>query len=505
MPVEIRPEMFDYQRVRSGEERRFGYLVVSDLHIQEAEHSPTGRLFYFDEEFSDFLQHYLDGRPWRLIINGDFIEFYHIPVRPDPADPLLAGVTLYPTDFKFFPGTEWRKSVWKLDVALRGHPRMLRTLARFLAAGNEVHMIRGNHDLEFYWPQVQEHFRSEIARHPPEGVTVEEMGAITRSRITFHPWFYYEPGLLYVEHGHQYDGYCSNAHNLHPVLPGNDHRMELPISALSMRYFGSRITIIDPIAMENVNSIPRYIWRLIRTNPRQVIQMPFYYVEMVYRILTKITRPPAPLDAAVAAVEAERREELQKRFGLDAHTLRRIGGLAERPIIRDWMTSLRCTLIDLVAMGLVGIGVGVPAWALGPLGPGWGMATAGVLLVALLLLAGKHRMSKINDHRNLRDIAGRIREILGVRYVVFGHSHDPDLMPLGPAGDGAYFNVGTWTPRRGGAQFIYLDLQFADGLPAARLMRLGREGPVDAGSAIAARARRVRGKSPDAAPEGEGA
>ncbi|MEK7879884.1 MAG: hypothetical protein AAB285_08480, partial [candidate division NC10 bacterium] len=224
--------------------------------------------------------------------------------------------------------------------------------------------------------------------------------------------------------------------------------------------------------METVNSIPRYIWRLIRTNPRQVIRMPFYYVEMAYRILTKITRPPAALDDAAAAVEAERLEEMQKQFRLDAQTLRQIEALAERPIIRDWRASLRCTLIDLVAVGLFGIAGGVPAWALGPLGPGWGMATAVVLLVALLLLAGKHRMSKINDHRNLRDIARRIREILGVRYVVFGHSHNPDLMPFAPPEDGAYFNVGTWMPRRGGAQFIYLDLQFEDGLPAARLMRL---------------------------------
>ena len=497
-PVEITAKMSDYQRVPSEDERRFGYLVVSDLHIQEAEHSPTGRLFYFDEEFSDFLQYYLDGRPRRLIINGDFVEFYHIPVRPDPADPLLAGVTLYPTDFKFFPGTEWQKSVWKLDVALKGHPRLLRTLARFLAAGNEIHMIRGNHDLEFCWPQVQEHFRRRIAQHPPEGLTAEEMEAITRSRITFHPWFYYEPGLLYVEHGHQYDGYCSNAHNLHPVLPGNDRRMELPISALSMRYFGSRITIVDPIAMENVNSIPRYIWRLIRTNPRQVIRMPFYYLEMAYRILSKITRPAEALDAAVASAAAERRDEIVKRFGLDAETLGRIEGLAERPIIRDLMTSLRCTLIDLVAVGLLGIVVGVVGWALGVAGPGGWVGAGIVILVLLLLLAGKHRMSKINDHRNLRDIARRIREIIGVRYVVFGHSHDPDLMPFAPSGNGAYFNVGTWMPRQGIGQFIYFELHVEAGSPTARLMRWDREKPADVGTAIAERAHSLREAALDA-------
>ena len=108
--------------------------------------------------------------------------FYQIPVRPDPANPLLAGVTLYPADFRFFPGTEWQKSVWKLHVTMRGHPRPLRSLAQFLAAGNQIHMIRGNHDVEFFWPQVQAHFRHLVAQHPPAGTTPEAMQATHRPR-----------------------------------------------------------------------------------------------------------------------------------------------------------------------------------------------------------------------------------------------------------------------------------------------------------------------------------
>ncbi|MGH7342068.1 MAG: hypothetical protein ACREKH_16375, partial [Candidatus Rokuibacteriota bacterium] len=59
--------------------------------------------------------------------------------------------------------------------------------------------------------------------------------------------------------------------------------------------------------------------------------------------------------------------------------------------------------------------------------------------------------STINDHRNLREIARCIAETVGVRYVVFGHSHEPDAYRLSEAGDRWYFNVGTWVPnsRRG--------------------------------------------------------
>jgi UDP-2,3-diacylglucosamine pyrophosphatase LpxH len=451
------------------------YLVISDLHVQEVERSPTGRLFYFDDEFDDFLAYYRDGRRWKLFINGDFIEFYHIPVRPEPGEKLLQGVTLYPTDLRFFPGTEWQKSVWKLDVTLRGHPEMLRALADFLAAGNEITLLRGNHDIEFCWPQVQEHFRLLIAQRHPEEVSFEAMQAIVHQRIRFFPWFYLEPGFIYVEHGHQYDAYCSNAHNLHPVLPGNNGRVELSISALSMRYFGSRINVIDPIAMENVNSIPHYLWRLVRSNPVQTLKFPLYYFEMVYRILTKITRPHPRLDAAVAAVEAEVRQEVQKSFDVDHETLRRLQALAHPPVIRRWWPCVSCTLIDLVLASVVGIvGWVVLATTAGGLG-GWPTGALAVLMMTCVLV-GRHRLGKMNDHRNLRDIARHVRDLLNVRYVVFGHSHDPDVVALSPDGEQAYFNVGTWIPRSGEGQFVYLEIDLDSGRPVARLMRWDRQG-----------------------------
>lgn len=459
-----------------GDERpdRFNYLVISDLHLQEVERNPTGRLFYFDDEFANFLQYYIDGRRWKLVINGDFVEFYHILVRPDPADELLKGVTLYPTDLKFFPGTEWQKSVWKLQVALQGHPDLLRELARFLAGGNEIHMVRGNHDLEFCWPQVQEHFRLLVAQHHPADVSLARMQALTRERIHFLPWFYFEPGLLYVEHGHQYDAYCSNAHNLYPVLPGSERRIELAISALAMRYCGSRIEVVDPIAMENINSIPRYLWRLIKANPTQIVRMPLYYLEGAYRIVMKVTRPDPGAEAAVAAKEAEIRQQVEKASGVDAKTLRRIEGLAQAPIIRHWGQSVRCTLIDLVVVGLLALSLGVLVAVFAP--SAWDRWSAGLLatLTVLLVLVGRDRLGKMNDHRNLRRIARRIRNILDVRYVVFGHSHDPDVFWLDPTRKQVYFNVGTWMPKGRDSHFIYLQIDFTAGEPSAHLMRWPR-------------------------------
>jgi len=449
------------------------YLIASDFHLQEVDRSPTGRLFYFDEDFARFLEHHAGERACTLIINGDFVEFHHIPVRPDPADELLQGVTLYPTDLKFFPGTEWQKSVWKLEVAVGGHPHLLEALGRFLMRGNNLYVVRGNHDLEFFWPQVQAHFRSMVVRHRPPDVSVETMTAVAADRIEFFPWFFVEPGVVYVEHGHQYDAYCSNAHNLYPVLPGNPNRLEMTISALSMRYFGSRINIIDPVAMENVNSIPRYIWRLIKTNPGQVFAMGLYYLEMAYRIIRKITHPVAAEEARVSAHEMEIREQVAKRFGIDARTLTQLDALRQPPVIRDTHRSIRCTLIDLVATGLVVTAVAAVVGAHVPTPLGWLAAGGVVLLIVLLMLIGYKRLSRMNDHRNLREVARDLCKLFGVRYVVLGHSHDPDAVRLDERRGTAYFNVGTWVPKLEGGQFLYVEIA-GQGRDPARLMRWDR-------------------------------
>ena len=168
----------------------YDYLVVSDLHLRGGFNNPTERLYHFDEEFADFLRYYrlnrASQRPWRLIIGGDFIEFLYITDLPDPNERLLRGVTFMESEYRYGAGTEAAKSRWKLDVILRSsHPQLLLALARFVAEGNEVIVLRGNHDIEMSWPEVQEHFRRLIAEHHPEDVgympmkeMVAEAGAV---------------------------------------------------------------------------------------------------------------------------------------------------------------------------------------------------------------------------------------------------------------------------------------------------------------------------------------
>lgn len=455
----------------------FNYLVVSDLHLSDAERNPAGRFFHFDEDFADFLRHYrlsyVGQRRWRLIIDGDFIEFFQVTEPPEPGDRLLRGVTLTASDRRFFPGTEWEKSVWKLDRVLRSHPQLMLALGRFLLAGNEIYVLRGNHDVEMFWPQVQDHFRLVLAQHHPADTTYLEMKAAVQARLHFRPWFYLEKDLLYVEHGCQYDPFCTNERNLCPVVPDKPSQIQLPFSAFAMRYFAARMALVDPAAIENVNSIPGYLGRLLTRHPLQAFVIPYYYVEMIVRTLRKVSRRAPDAEREVAAREAAARDELEQMYDLPPAPVAALEALREAPILGSLPVTVKSFSLDIIMAGLA---TAAAIWLATPRSRNGRLAATMLsgLLVAGLTAGWVRRASTINDHRNLREIARRIADIVGVRYVVFGHSHEPDAYRLSEAGDRWYFNVGTWVPNLQEGHFIYMHV-LRDAGGAAQLMRWNRK------------------------------
>jgi UDP-2,3-diacylglucosamine pyrophosphatase LpxH len=459
----------------------YNYLIISDLHLQEAEKNPAGRLFYFDQEFLEFLQYYRwfreEQRRWKLIIAGDFIEFYHrINEQPRQDDRLLKDVKLTPTDLKFYPGTEWQKSVWKLDRIVRSHQLMFIALARFILEGNEIYILKGNHDLEFFWPQVQDHFRLMVAVFHPAEYTYQDTFVAANTSIHFVPWFYFEKDLLYVEHGHQYDPYCANAHNLYPLLPGNPQQLELALSAFTMRYFVARIQHADPASMENISSVPKYLLRLIRSNLRQLLQMPLYYFEMVTRTMRKVRRVQPELERSLQQMEGRVWDEIRAIYGIPDEALGTLARLARPPVLLSWWETIKCFSLDLLTWGLAILTIGL---SLAFRAPTVSSKVAGsavtLLLLSGLFFIGKWRVFSFNDHRNLREIARTISDTLGCRYVVFGHSHDPDAYPLTEATDQWYFNVGTWVPGGLKGRFVYLEILRDAAIPSVHLLRWDRK------------------------------
>ncbi len=138
----------------------------------------------------------------------------------------------------------------QLADVYRGHQRMFQGLAWFLAQGNRLIVLRGNHDPQWYWPEVQLAFvgwlknayvelrkeckspdNYELPVSAPEledylpARKLEEFEA----RIDLdHSWYYYRDRLAYFEHGGQQEAVDAHRFFLLPVYyedaPATAHR-----------------------------------------------------------------------------------------------------------------------------------------------------------------------------------------------------------------------------------------------------------------------------------------
>src|SRR5262249_18249304 len=243
-------------------------FVISDLHLASGR-GIDGRYdgcenFFFDASFRRFLE-YANARPGKslLIINGDFVDFLrvtyvpglhqklsrwerslkHIHVhrrarrinalsdsdRDDFLDDyrdwsrILAriGIEKSPeqlvnsvTDKEELYGlkTHDYKSVLRLHVVINGHPEFFDALACWLGWGHKIVIVKGNHDLEWYWLAVRNYLRLELAERlaaaqaPGDGEGVRH--ALTETvlpAMLFVDHAMVIDGDFYVEHGHPYD------------------------------------------------------------------------------------------------------------------------------------------------------------------------------------------------------------------------------------------------------------------------------------------------------------
>jgi hypothetical protein len=257
-----------------------------------------------DQEVKDWLQgqlHRIDDveksrkpppeRPYEAV-RGELEKFNLLPGRYRRAIENLAwwteiliqkpGLKLSKTEERHGLGTSWQEVVWKLTHVYRGHREFFAGLAWFIACGNDVVLLKGNHDLELHWPEVHhghfpytlvdaykdlvdgstigpsfDNFPQELLANLPD---VDEFRAllpkylgkqhmIEGNSFSFQDWFYYEEDLVYVEHGNQYEPLDSSVKFLAPKLPSEPTKIELPWGAFMTRYVYNKIVAVHPFAV----------------------------------------------------------------------------------------------------------------------------------------------------------------------------------------------------------------------------------------------------------------
>ena len=452
--------------MNAGRESLAGDLVVlSDLHLGEGNCQENGRLspmedFFHDEAFARLLGHLCAQVPGpgdlTLVLNGDVFDFLIVTRTAGcPGD-------ISDAERKFGLDPTETKSVFKLDAIAAGHPRFFAALSRWVAFGNRVEVLRGNHDLELFFPAVQARLKEHLTQ-PEGGASGEQVEAGVR----FHPWFYLEPGRVYIEHGNQYEASNSIRYPLRPLLPASkckDERamLDYPLGSLFVRYFYNRIHRQNPYT-PRVISFEQYLdfareHRLVDLLRIARNHYPFFIASLGPQSPPGRSRSSSQEDALQ---EAEFRALQRATQPADLHRL--LNRLKVHPMAASKLALAKEMLKPMVRRALVLGGSGLVAFylwlilfnLLQDLGTGSNVfIRATVFLLFMLLTLGgvvwaanwillhlrrpTDRTVEICAQR-----AGHIARQAGVRMVLMGHTHMADLRPVA-SGRASYGNSGTW-------------------------------------------------------------
>lgn len=428
-------------------------LVISDLHLGE-DLNPSATvqairdLALAERHLIGFLDHHTrfraDGLPWRLVINGDMIDLVTICLFPD--QPGAGGAALDSDERKHGLGRRVDASCIKIEAVVERHGPFMRALARFLAAGNRAEIVCGNHDAELFWPEVQATLRAGVVRvwgEMPEAARPgapgpDELGA----RMQFHDWFYYEPGVAWIEHGHQYDDCCSFEYLLHPV--GADGRFLVSnVDSASLRYLTNMVPDLAPHGSEDW-TMAGYLRLTYDAGPRAALQIARGYFVAAVKLVAEWRSSRQLRDGRRRREKhLERLRALSTQVPLPEERLRALSGLQRRPVVTSLRRLLQVLMLDKICLWIGVIVLLVTALVAMPLG-WWLLGMLGVLGTASLAHRWLGHGRTVDPALPLDLTPERILEHVDARFVIFGHTHQPVARQL--SGDRWYFNSGTWMP-----------------------------------------------------------
>lgn len=468
-------------------------LIVSDLHLTltlDDEDKAT------DAAIAAFLDHHRQhrnrGRPWRLVMAGDIFEFVYpdmehfIARHPGPDAPRASGagfLQLWPV----------QALAWRLRVTMRERAVVFLALGRFLAAGNRLELIKGNHDVELQWATVQRAFLETMAAILDEAGEAPPPGTL-EAAVDFHVWFFYEPGRVYVEHGNQYDEFNCLPNFLDPALVTDPDRSFSPMGSRFTTYMTN--AFVDYKPRPEAGAFMNYLEATGQKWSRK-------YIERSLTVLYHSVIGSGLFSEEGWQAGSGRQDEglvaMEEIYGIPLETLEALQALQSAPVTaqRGWVINrFGLDRAAIVIFGLLMVALGLifglfpftePALlAVAGLGPV--ALIVGVLLrlkfrkgrrhhkwIALAVLVGACAAASLlvpsatlfggvlvtyavfvctfaflvlpltdasDLHRHLVITANRVARLLDVPTVVFGHHHRPVDREL-PEGR-RYINSGAW-------------------------------------------------------------
>lgn len=417
------------------------YLIVSDLHLCNVENNIDGwknyknEKFKIDSDFKNLLDKY-KNQEITLILNGDIIDFDLIDDYPKDK---IFKISRSEKKRGLDPTEE--KSLWKLKKVMDNQKEFFKIIAEFLSKNNnKIVYILGNHDRELYFKSLQNYFVNFILNTAKENNL-----SIDEKSIVFEEWFYFENNKIYVEHGNQYDYYTSFKYILEPTIKTRKGEMiALPMGDLSNRYLLSNMGFFNPHASDYILSGGAYFmhWftKYAFTKRGLVLNWILGSIKVFFKLLyvkQKLLKPKKTYKNYYQIVA--------DKYNLSLFQVETLLKMHRNPIIFNVYRIVKEFWLDRLFLMMIYIGATI-SLALVPI-PLW--IKLMVPLSALPLLFFIYEKVTIGEtifsaEEKIPHYAKRIAQILNVKYVIFGHTHKPRLIPI--LKETTFLDTGTWAP-----------------------------------------------------------
>jgi UDP-2,3-diacylglucosamine pyrophosphatase LpxH len=316
-------------------------FVVSDLHIaagrNEAGVYEGTENFFADESFERFLQYANKTKNSEraiLIINGDIFDFLRVTDFPGKVrkprlskqfkkllklDPIeIPGIDYEDEteDFKEWSRelakvginksiselikcvskkekiyglkTDDYKTIYRLIKIKKGHPAFFNALGNWLAVGNKIIVLKGNHDLEIIWLNVRNYLRLILAEIIADKYSGNNLETVLTQTVLPNIDFIDDSILIdkdfYVEHGHRYDKFTMILDE--PILKKIPTELNIPFGSFFNRYLINRIEFFYPY-LDNVRPTANLLPMLMRENFPLALKILFHHIPFMIKILFK--------------------------------------------------------------------------------------------------------------------------------------------------------------------------------------------------------------------------
>jgi len=423
----------------------FDYVLLSDVHLGSdlvTHVRPWARTSWLtseaavDDQLVSLLAHHRrqrGERPLCVVMAGDFLDLVGVSLSP-PAVPLRTTPNFEEQQYGL--GSAADHVVHKVWAIARRHPRVFRALMELLADGNRLVVVRGNHDIELYWHSAQRALIEAICEHAPEAERAE-----LAARIAIQPWFFVVEGLLYVEHGHQFDAMCSYGDPLLSTCPRDSRRIrQVPFSVMLRNV--ARPTRGLSTARYEHTSFGGYLGLLVALGCYGSLRIAVRFARAAARLVGTWLSHVRGDGCRRRHAAAVRKARFAARERVSSEQLVALESLYVKPASHSLAFVLRSIYLDRV-LACVGAALFVVLAALVARSSG---ALDGVLfgLPAALFVGyaciGVDR--GLVPTQRMQSSAVRIAALFGARWVVMGHTHKPVVQEL-PAG-ARYVNLGHW-------------------------------------------------------------